>query len=114
MLGFLLWAAGTILIRCLPGRLILPGRALPVLALYAVSFAVVFFLVRGGLARRREPAEARGAAIGLVLPTLVLDAFASAFFPAVYPNLPAAAAGVFAGWMLIFCAAALAGALTGR
>jgi hypothetical protein len=47
----------------------------------------------------------------LVLPTLLLDTFASAFFPYVYPNLLVAAAGLFGGWMLWCCGGALLGVL---
>jgi hypothetical protein len=43
------------------------------------------------------------------MPTLVFDAFASAFFPLVYPNMPESAAGLFGGWMLWCCAGALFG-----
>jgi hypothetical protein len=44
-----------------------------------------------------------------MLPTLLLDPFSCAFFHTVFPNLDPGAAGAFGGWMLIFCAGAVAG-----
>jgi hypothetical protein len=55
-----------------------------------------------------------GAAISLALPTLLLDPFSSAFFPVVFPNIPASAAGIFGGWMLCCCAGALTGVIFRR
>jgi hypothetical protein len=46
----------------------------------------------------------------VMLPTLLLDPFSSAFFPAVFPNIAPEMAGVFGGWMLCSCAGALLGA----
>jgi hypothetical protein len=45
----------------------------------------------------------------VILPTLVLDPWACVFFSRVYPNLEPEAAGIFGGWMLVFCAGAVAG-----
>jgi Family of unknown function (DUF5367) len=57
------------------------------------------------------PREARPAAITLfILPTLVLDAFSTAFFSTVFPNLPTALAPVFGGLMLVSAAGAVIGA----
>jgi hypothetical protein len=53
-------------------------------------------------------------AISLALPTLLLDPFSSAFFPAIFPNMAPEAAGVFGGWMLCCCAGAMAGAIFKR
>jgi len=44
-----------------------------------------------------------------IQPTLLLDPFSSAFFPIVFPNIAPEMAGVFGGWMLLCCAAALVG-----
>ena len=73
-----------------------------------ISFAIVFFVVRTRIARPLGRATASLAVIALLLPTLSLDAFSAAFFPAVFPNLPASGAGVFGGWMLICCAGGFA------
>jgi hypothetical protein len=63
------------------------------------------------LCARFEPRRAAwpAAAVALLLPTLLLDPFSSAFFPLVFPNIPREAAGVFGGWMLWCCATGLAG-----
>jgi Family of unknown function (DUF5367) len=114
LVGFLVWLIGTALIRWALPRLPAPEQTLPILALYAASFGAVFVVVRRGLTRSLEPSAARGAAIALLLPTLILDAFASAFFSTVYPNLPADVAGVFAGWMMMCCAGGLVAVLKGK
>ena len=114
LVGFLLWLGGTLLLRLAPARLLQPDRTLAILLLYVVSFGLVFIAVRQGVARPLDASDARRAGIALVLPTLVLDAFTSAFFPAVYPNLAANAAGVFGGWMLICCGGGLSAVLQKR
>jgi uncharacterized protein DUF5367 len=114
LVGFLLWLGGTLLLRLAPVGLLAPDRTLVILLLYAGSFGLAFILVRQAVARPLEASEARRAGIALVLPTLVLDAFTSAFFPAVYPNLAANAAGVFGGWMLICCGGGLLAVLQKR
>lgn len=112
--GLALWLAGSILLRLAPGRFLRTGGTVWVVILYAVTFAFMFLILGRRVARSLPPAEAPLALVSLVLPTLVLDAFSSAFFPSVFPNLPAAAAGVFGGWMLICCGGVLAGALVAR
>ncbi|HEY6251095.1 MAG TPA: DUF5367 family protein [Candidatus Angelobacter sp.] len=86
-----------------------------VLMLFALSFAFMALLARrlcrgAHLSREDWP---RGA-ISLVLPTLLLDPFSSAFFPKVFPNMAAGMAGVFGGWMLVCCAGALAGVIVDK
>jgi hypothetical protein len=117
MRGLVLWLGGTILLRGLPaGRMLAGGgrSAAALVVLYAASFALLFFALGRPIVRAKPPADARLALIALVLPTLVLDAFSSAFFSAVFPNLPASGAGVFGGWMLICCAGCLAAAFLFR
>jgi hypothetical protein len=63
---------------------------------------------------RLPPQEWLAGAVSLVLPTLLLDPFSSAFFPAVFPNIDPSAAGVFGGWMMWCCAGALAGVMIRR
>jgi Family of unknown function (DUF5367) len=80
------------------------------LILFAVSFPLVAWLVRR-LCHRFLPEEQwLAGAVSLLLPTLMLDPFSSAFFPAIFPNISPGAAGVFGGWMLWCCAAGLVGA----
>ena len=111
--GFVIWTAGTILLRLLPaGGVAERTVSAPFVAvLYVASFALFFLVLGRPIAGARPTAEARGALIALVLPTLVLDAFSSAFFSLVFPNLPASAAGVFGGWILISCAGCVTAAL---
>jgi hypothetical protein len=85
------------------------------LILFAISFPVMALLVIRLLQRFAIPRESWAAgAASLALPTLVLDSFAAAFFPAIYPNMPSGAAGIFGGWMLWLCAAAIAPVLFAR
>jgi len=101
--GIILWLVGTIGIRLGGQFLLRPGYAL---ALYAISFALMAFLVPRIL---RGSTDRRAAVTLLMLPTLTLDALACAFFTTVYPNVDPAAAGLFGGWMLICCGGAVAG-----
>jgi hypothetical protein len=113
-IGLALWLAGTVLLRLAPGRLLRPDKTLATVLLYGASFFLMFTLIRWRMLPRLGPSEAAAAVIGLVLPTLVLDAFSSAFFPAVFPNFSAGAAGLFGGWMLICCGGALTAVLAAR
>src|SRR4051794_36632105 len=70
------------------GRLPLESTGV-ILALYAGSFALMFLALRPLASRPHAGADVPRLGIALLLPTLVLDALASAFFPAVYPNFPA-------------------------
>ncbi len=74
----------------------------------------MFVLVRRLVTMRLRTRDAIVASIALLYPTLVLDALTSAFFPAIFPNFPDGAAGVFGGWMLISCAGGLAPLLTSK
>jgi Family of unknown function (DUF5367) len=115
IVGAAIWLGATVLIR-LAGQTFLPVRT-PVLVvlLFAASFGLCALLVRSAC----RGAHIRGedwpaGAIAVLMPTLLLDPFSSAFFPVVFPNLPADAAGVFGGWMLCCCAGGLIGASVRR
>ena len=110
--GFVLWLAATVVLRFAPAGWLDPSRPAAVLILYAGSFLLLFLSIRRLVARPSAPASALRAGVALFLPTLVLDAFAAAFFPAAYPNFPAASAGIFGGWMLICCGGGLAGLIS--
>ena len=109
-MGTLLWIVGTVAIR-LGGRgLLHSNRAVATLILYMASFALMALLVprifrRLGFEKGLWPA----AATLLMLPTLILDPFSCAFFTVIFPNVEPGAAGVLGGWILIFCAGAVAG-----
>ena len=112
--GFALWVVGTIGVRLAGQFLLRPGSVPATLVLYAGSILAMALLTRRlcravGVARR----EWSAAAISLALPTLLLDPFSSAFFPAVFPNVTPSAAGLFGGWMLCCCAGALLGGTLG-
>jgi len=113
LLGMLLWLVGTVAIRLVGHRLLHTNRTLETAILYGLSFGVMAFLVRR-LFHRLEKDTWPAAATLLMLPTLVLDPFSCLFFPVVFPNVDPAAAGVFGGWMLIFCAGAVVGAWVKR
>jgi hypothetical protein len=83
--------------------------------LFVVSFLLCGWLVRRLCRRFQLPRQDWPAgAVSLLVPTLLLDPFSSAFFPAVFPNMPPEVAGVFGGWMLCCCAGALIGAMPAR
>jgi len=109
------WAAATAALRWWGQHLLRPQDWRGTLVLFAVSFPVMALLVRrlcGRLGLR--PEQWLSGAVALLLPTLLLDPFSSAFFPVVFPNMAREVAGVFGGWMLCCCAGALAGAALGR
>jgi Family of unknown function (DUF5367) len=108
--GLAIWMAGTLALRLSGHRFLHPGNWPATLLLFAVSFPVTAWLVRRLCSRyplRRE--EWPAGAVAVLLPTLLLDPFSSAFFPVVFPNLAPESAGVFGGWMLWCCAGALVG-----
>ncbi len=108
--GLALWAVGTLALRAAGQRLLHPGDLAGTLLLFAVSFLAAALLVRRLCKKARLPREQwpRGA-VAVLLPTLLLDPFSSAFFPAIFPNMAPETAGVFGGWMLLCCAGALVG-----
>ncbi len=108
--GLAIWIAATLALR-FTGQYVLRSARWPaILVLFAVSFVLMAVVARRLCRASRLPSEQWPAgAIALALPTLVLDPFSSAFFPAVFPNIAPEQAGVFGGWMLICCAGALLG-----
>jgi hypothetical protein len=110
LIGFLIWLSGTLVLRFSGQFLLYPENLLAIALLLLVSFPLMAIVARrvcsdASLPREQWPA----AAIFLVMPSLVLDTFSSAFFPLVYPNIPVQAAGLFGGWILWCCAGALLG-----
>jgi uncharacterized protein DUF5367 len=110
LIGLLIWIAATLALRLAGQRLLHPGESDGTLILFAVSFLGSAWLVRRLCRRFRMPRETWPAgAVSVLLPTLLLDPFSSAFFPYVFPNMAPQVAGVFGGWMLCCCAGALVG-----
>jgi hypothetical protein len=109
--GLGIWFSATLALRLSGQHVLHPGNWAVTLLLFAVSFAGAAWLARRLCRRFQLRAEQLPAgAVSLLLPTLVLDPFSSAFFPVVFPNMTSAVAGVFGGWMLCCCAGALLGA----
>ena len=110
LLGLLLWIMGTLGVRFGGYRFLLPHSPVRTLLLDLASFLLMALLVRRLFARLRLEKERWPAAVTLLmLPTLLLDPFSCLFFPTVFPNADPTTAGVFGGWMLIFCGGAVAG-----
>jgi len=110
--GLGMWIAATIALRVAGQRLLHPGDWTGMLILFAVSFPLMAWLVRRLCSRfQLRPEQWPAGAVSVLLPTLLLDPFSSAFFPVVFPNMAPEVAGVFGGWMLWCCAGAMVGAL---
>ena len=110
--GLAIWIGATLALRFTGQYLLRSGKWASVTVLFVVSFVLMALLARSLCRSSRLPrADWPRGAISLVLPTLLLDPFSSAFFPFVFPNMAAELAGVFGGWMLVCCAGALAGAI---
>jgi hypothetical protein len=108
--GLGIWIAATIALRFAGQRLLHPGDWTGMLILFAVSFPLMAWLVRRLCSRfQLRPDQWPAGAVSVLLPTLLLDPFSSAFFPVVFPNMAREVAGVFGGWMLWCCAGALVG-----
>jgi hypothetical protein len=115
--GLAIWIVATIALRIAGQHVLHPGDWKGTLLLFAVSFPLMAWIVRR-LCHRFQLRQEQwlGGALSVSLPTLLLDAFSSAFFPVVFPNMAPEVAGVFGGWMLWCCAGALLGVTirTGR
>lgn len=108
--GFVIWLAATIALRLAGQGILRPGDWKGTLILFAITFPLMAWFVRRLCTSAHvPPADWFGAAVSLMLPTLLLDPFSSAFFPVVFPNMSPEVAGVFGGWMLWCCAGGLVG-----
>jgi hypothetical protein len=114
VLGFVFWLIATVALRFAGPRILSPDW-LHVVVLFAISFVAMAFVIRVACLRARlAPDQWLMAAVSLLLPTLLLDPFSSAFFPVVFPNFAPESAGVFGGWMIVCCAGGLVGAIVHR
>jgi len=114
IIGTIAWIAATAALRFSGGKLLRPDESLRTIALYAISFALMAWVGRRVCqAAKLQRSDWPAGAISVMLPTLLLDPFSSAFFPVVFPNFAPDAAGLFGGWMLISCAGALIGVTIG-
>jgi hypothetical protein len=115
LLGLFFWFVATLALRAFGQDVISDRNWLHVVLLFTISFAIVALLVRFACMRARlAPEQWPAGAISLLLPTLLLDPFSSAFFADVFPNMAPEVAGIFGGWMIICCAGGLLGALIHR
>jgi hypothetical protein len=108
--GLGIWIGATALLRVAGQYVLRPGGGGRTFILFAASFPLIAWLVRRLCMKfqlRRD--EWLAGAVSVLLPTLLLDPFTSAFFPIVFPNIAPEMAGVFGGWMLCCCAGALIG-----
>ena len=109
--GLGIWLIASVALRLAGQHVLRPRGPVGTVMFFAVSLALMVWLVRRLCRRFRLPPEDWPAgAISLALPTLLLDSFSSAFFPVVFPNIASGLSGVFGGWMLCCCAGAMLGA----
>ena len=108
--GLVIWLAATLVLRLAGQHVLHPGDAAGTLVLFLVSFPLMAWVVRR-LCRPLPRDQWLQGAVSFALPSLLLDPFSSAFFPAVFPNMSPAVAGVFGGWVLWCCAGAMVGAM---
>jgi hypothetical protein len=113
--GLAIWIAATIVLRIAGQHLLHPNNWTGTLIVFAITFPLTAMLTRRLCRSFQIPREQWPAgAVSLLIPTLFLDPFSSAFFPVVFPNMPHETAGLFGGLMLWCCAAALAAVTFGR
>jgi hypothetical protein len=110
IIGLAIWFVATIALRFAGQRILHPNNPVGTIVLFVLSFVLMAFLLRRVCIRSKVPqGEWPVAAVSVLLPTLLLDPFSSAFFPIVFPNMAPELAGAFGGWMLICCAGGLVG-----
>lgn len=98
IIGFLIWAAATVVLR-VAGQYLFRGGAV---LLLAVSLPVMIAVAIAIVGHYRTAAERALAAIALVAPGMLLDTISAIWFDRVFPNMPGDLAGTFGGWLL-FC-----------
>jgi hypothetical protein len=114
LVGLAIWAAATLFLRLRGQNVLDPEQPTKIAIVFALSFPLMAWLIRRlchGFTTRQDQFTA---AIAVMLPTLLLDPFSSAFFPQVFPNIAPQMSGVFGGWMLWCCAGALVGVVIPR
>jgi hypothetical protein len=115
LVGLAIWLVATAALRLWGQYLLRPASVVGTTVLFAVAFPAMALLVRRICRRSGLPRDQwLAGAVSIALPTLLLDPFSSAFFPALFPNIAPTAAGVFGGLMLCCCAGALVGTVVRR
>jgi hypothetical protein len=101
-LGFLLWLAVAAAFRLAGHMFFLPAetpRLIAFLSAPLIGVAAAFILLKLLKEARGDEGEA---SIGLALPTLFLNGFATHEFPRAFPNIDPTLDATFAAWTLLF------------
>ncbi|WP_411963524.1 DUF5367 family protein [Haloferax sp. YSMS24] len=98
------------------GHLVLdPANPLVVGVIFVLTVPLMWGLAVGVFRWRGiEGVERREGAVLLVVPGMLVDAFSTALFSVVYPNMSLAAAGLFGGLLLLAYATVLVAGLFSR
>lgn len=99
--GFVIWLVATVALR-LGGQYVLRSGTASIILLLLFSLPVMVGVALAMLRPYPIAHERALAAIALVAPGMILDTVSASWFPLLFPNIPANAAGVFGGWLL-FC-----------
>ena len=104
-LGFVLWLINAALFRFLGQTFFYPGIAPPLLlfAVVAVIGGVTGFILLRVL--REAPGDEGEAALGVALPSLLLNAFLCYAFVSVFPNLDPALDGIYGAMGMVYAGA---------
>jgi hypothetical protein len=97
--GFLIWAIATVALRLAGQYVFRGGSGIPLLL---VSLPLMIGVALALLRPYRIVEERALGAIVLVAPGMILDTVSAMWFPTIFPNIRADAAGLFGGWLL-FC-----------
>jgi hypothetical protein len=97
--GFLIWAIATVALRLAGQYVFRGGSGIPLLL---VSLPLMIGVALALLRPYRIAEERALGAIVLVAPGMILDTVSAMWFPTIFPNIRADAAGLFGGWLL-FC-----------
>ena len=104
-LGFLLWLAVAATFRFAGQMFFLPdSRLLAFLSAPVAGLLATFILLKLLREARGDEGEA---AIGVALPTLLLNGFLTHEFPRAFPNLDPTLDATFGAWSLLFCGSIL-------
>jgi len=104
-LGFVLWLIVAAIFRLSGQMFFLPdSRLIAFLSAPVVGVAATFVLLKLLHEARGDEGEA---AIGVALPTLLLNSFLTHEFPRAFPNIDPTLDATFGAWSLLFCASIL-------
>lgn len=99
--GFVLWLVATVVFRLFGQFVLVPGGGIRLVAVLMLTVPGIAALMC--LLYTREGLDGRGrilAAVFMVLPGMLLDVVALAFFGVVYPNMGSEVASLFGAFLL--------------